>query len=86
MASPTAYQARPLRTLISIFIAWKAFLLTIALGSNFSQAYDTSTAILFEHLSVEPARLLHLIFHAPLPLDAIYFIHIAKDGYIYEQE
>ena len=82
----SAYQARPRRTLISIFIAWKALLLTIALGSSFAQAYDTSTSILFEHLYGYSPTIASNFATRLSRWDAIYFIHAAKEGYVYEQE
>lgn len=74
----------PIKTLTGVFLAWKALLLAIALGTSISPAYDTSTSLLFQLLYPSaPSK----PFTARLSSwDAIYFVHTAKEGYVYEQE
>ena len=69
----------PRITLLIIFILWKALLLSIACLSPTS--YDSSTEILFGHDSSIP-----LVVRKLTRWDAIYFMHIAERGYVYEQE
>ena len=89
MATATAQRV----TLLKAFLAWKAILLALILGTVFFPSYDTSTSLA---LGLPPDHTSHL---APLPTsfsdaiagrltrwDAIYFTAIAHRGYLYEQE
>ncbi|KAI1118189.1 GPI mannosyltransferase 2 [Nemania sp. NC0429] len=76
---------RPLESLTYIFLAWKAFLLAIALGSGVSPAYDTSSTLLSTHR----ATFYESAFDLATRLtrwDAIYFIRASQRGYLFEQE
>lgn len=76
----------PLRNLTAIFAAWKTLLFVVALLSP-GPGYDTSTLLLFasdggrggltwiDGLAAKFAR-----------WDAIYFLSVAKRGYLFEQE
>lgn len=74
----------PIQSLTGVFLAWKALILSIAFGSNISPAYDTSTSLLFQLLY--PSAPLKPLAARLSSWDAIYFVHAAKEGYIYEQE
>ncbi|KAG8667608.1 ER membrane glycoprotein subunit of the GPI transamidase complex-like protein [Fusarium poae] len=76
------YESRPILSLTTIFAAWKGFLLSIALGASIGPDYDTSTSLFFD-----------IIHGASTPLatrltrwDALYFMHDAVNGKVYEQE
>ncbi|KAJ2987447.1 hypothetical protein NUW58_g4498 [Xylaria curta] len=76
---------RPVGSLIYIFLAWKTFLFSIALGSGVSPAYDTSSSL----LSLDRATYHESIFDLATRLtrwDAIYFIQASRRGYLFEQE
>ncbi len=76
---------RPVRTLVTVFVAWKLFLFLIAAGSTVGPAYDTSGSITLDAASSGNAS-------APVLLarltswDAIYFTQVARRGYLFEQE
>lgn len=76
---------RPVRTLITVFAAWKLLLLLIAAGSTVGPAYDTSGSITLDaassHNASAPALLARLT-----SWDAIYFTQVARRGYLFEQE
>ncbi|KAI1160301.1 GPI mannosyltransferase 2 [Nemania serpens] len=76
---------RPLDSLTCIFLAWKAFLLTIALGSGLSPAYDTSTTLLSTHQVTFHESAFDLATRLTR-WDAIYFIRASQRGYLFEQE
>lgn len=89
MATAAAERA----TLLKAFLAWKAVLFAVVLGTVFLPSYDTSTSLA---LGLPPDHTSH---PAPLPTslsdalaarltrwDAIYFTAIAHRGYLYEQE
>ncbi|KAL4729096.1 ER membrane glycoprotein subunit of the GPI transamidase complex-like protein [Fusarium chlamydosporum] len=76
------YESQPILSLTKTFAAWKGFLLAIALGASVGPDYDTSTSLFFD-----------IIHTAPTPLatrltrwDALYFMHDAVKGKVYEQE
>ncbi|RFU80259.1 gpi mannosyltransferase 2 [Trichoderma arundinaceum] len=78
-------ESQPLRSLLAIFAAWKAFLLAIALGTAVSDDYDTSTSLFFEHVYGSGVKA------SPIATkltrwDSLYFMQTAHDGYIYEQQ
>ncbi|KAI1356079.1 GPI mannosyltransferase 2 [Xylaria sp. FL0043] len=82
---PFVDSSHPLRSLCYIFIAWKAFLFTIALGSGVSPAYDTSSTL----LSPDRATYHESAFDLATRLtrwDAIYFVQASRRGYLFEQE
>jgi hypothetical protein len=76
---------RPVRTLITVFAAWKLFLFLIAAGSTVGPAYDTSGGITLDVAGTSngsaPALLARLT-----SWDAIYFTQVARRGYLFEQE
>ncbi|GAW14201.1 hypothetical protein ANO14919_035980 [Xylariales sp. No.14919] len=77
--------AHPLRSLTCIFLAWKTFLFTIALGSGLSPAYDTSSTL----LSTTRDTYHESVFDLATRLtrwDAIYFVQASQRGYLFEQE
>lgn len=85
------------RTLVKSFVAWKIFLLAIALGSSTTPSYDTSTSLA---LSLPPDHISSSSASHPEPSlswtdilavrltrwDAIYFTQSANRGYVFEQE
>ncbi|KAI1387182.1 glycosyltransferase family 76 protein [Hypoxylon trugodes] len=76
---------RPIRSLFSTFITWKALLLVIAIGSGIGPAYDTSSTL----LSPEIASSNESTFDLGTKLtrwDSIYFIQASRRGYLFEQE
>jgi phosphatidylinositol glycan class V len=78
---------RPTRSLVIVFLLWKALLLLIAVSSP-GPGYDTSTglALVKNHSTT---TLPHLVGHIANKLtrwDAIYFITIAERDYVHEQE
>ncbi|KAI8635522.1 glycosyltransferase family 76 protein [Xylariaceae sp. FL1651] len=77
--------ARPFRSLTCVFLAWKAFLFAVALGSSVGPAYDTSSTL----LSAERVTYRESVFDLATRLtrwDAIYFIQASRRGYLFEQE
>jgi GPI mannosyltransferase 2 len=75
----------PVRSLVLTFAAWKAFLLLIAVVSSLGSAYDTSTTL----LSPDTVSFREAPFDLVTRLtrwDAIYFVQIARRGYLFEQD
>jgi phosphatidylinositol glycan class V len=79
------HESHPILSLAAAFTAWKGLLLAIALGASVGPDYDTSTSLFFD------------VVHgtkAPVPAlatrltrwDALYFMHDAVKGKVYEQE
>ncbi|KAH8666860.1 GPI mannosyltransferase 2 [Xylariales sp. PMI_506] len=77
--------SRPERTLVAVFLAWKALLLLVAVGSSLGTAYDTSTTLIPPYGATPNESVLDL--GAKLTRwDAIYFMQSARRGHVFEQE
>jgi phosphatidylinositol glycan class V len=77
---------RPLRSLALVFTAWKAFLLAIAIGAAVGPDYDTSTSLFFERVYDRRDGQVPLLAQRLTRWDALYYMHTARDGYLFEQE
>lgn len=76
------HASHPVQTLAVAFLGWKALLLAIAAGTRVGSTYDTSTTLMLAGLNQsQPALLTRLT-----SWDAIYFVQIARRGYLFEQE
>lgn len=83
--------ARPYRTLIAAFAAWKVFLFAIAAGSFVGGAYDTSAAlaVLGNHGEGDGSMAPSIAGNIATRFaswDAIYYVTAARRGYHFEQE
>ncbi|KAI0203643.1 GPI mannosyltransferase 2 [Astrocystis sublimbata] len=77
--------ASPVQSLACTFVAWKAFLLAIVLGSGVGPAYDTSSTL----LSTSQPSYHESTFDLATKLtrwDAIYYVQASRRGYLFEQE
>ena len=79
------YQLRPLGSLALIFVSWKIFLLAIALGASVGPDYDTSTSLFFDRVYGNRIAVPSLAQRLTR-WDALYFVHAARNGKLYEQE
>lgn len=78
-------ESQPRLALSAGFAAWKALLLAVALGSAVAPDYDTSTSLFFERVYGPDADVPALASRLTR-WDALYFVHAARHGYVYEQE
>ncbi|CCE30359.1 uncharacterized protein CPUR_04207 [Claviceps purpurea 20.1] len=81
----TSAPSRPLRSLTSLFLLWKGFLLAVALSAALAPAYDTSTTLFLERMYGRDARV-PLLAAQLTRWDALYAMHASIKGRIYEQE
>jgi phosphatidylinositol glycan class V len=81
----------PIKSLITLFVAWKSVLLLIAACSP-GAGYDTSTTLALPYEITSDTEFPHLLYFLKLftekltRWDAIYFTTTAGRGYLYEQE
>lgn len=82
----------PLRSLTLLFWLWKAFLF-VSIVACPGPGYDTSTTLLANHAAdisnVASSTQYPGLLSIPLRFvrwDAIYFVHIVDNGYVFEQE
>ncbi|KAK5987744.1 GPI mannosyltransferase 2 [Cladobotryum mycophilum] len=80
-----SFDAKPFSSLTVVFLAWKAFLLAIALGAAVGPDYDTSTSIFFEHTYGSDAKV-PMLASRLTRWDALYFMYASRKGYVYEQQ
>lgn len=77
----------PVRTLVTVFAAWKTLLFLIAAGSIVGGAYDTSASLTLDGSAVSGNSSSAPTLIARLTSwDAIYFTQVARRGYLFEQE
>ncbi|KAJ4131826.1 ER membrane glycoprotein subunit of the GPI transamidase complex-like protein [Fusarium equiseti] len=76
------YKTNPILSLTAAFTAWKSLLLAIALGASIGPDYDTSTSLFFDIVHIKPTSLATRLTR----WDALYFMHDAVKGKVYEQE
>lgn len=75
----------PVRSIVVVFAACKAVLLAIAVGSNVGPAYDTSSTLIPPYAS-SPRDPIQGLATSLTRWDAIYFVQVARRGYVFEQE
>ncbi|QPH11053.1 hypothetical protein C2857_002620 [Epichloe festucae Fl1] len=77
--------SRPVHSLTALFVTWKGFLLAVALGAAIAPGYDTSTSLFFERM-YGPNATIPTTAAKLTRWDALYFMHSAIKGHVYEQE
>ncbi|TKW53752.1 GPI mannosyltransferase 2 [Colletotrichum tanaceti] len=75
------HASHPRQTLVAVFVAWKALLLAVALGSAVAPSYDTSTTLMLRRNESDLSIVTRLT-----RWDALYFTQSARRGYQFEQE
>ncbi|TWU75038.1 ER membrane glycoprotein subunit of the GPI transamidase complex-like protein [Metarhizium rileyi] len=77
--------SQPIRSLTVLFLAWKGFLLAVAVGAAIAPDYDTSTSLFFDRMYGSNMTIPTLAARLTR-WDALYFMHSTIKGYTYEQE
>lgn len=77
---------RPVLSLTVLFTAWKTLLLSIAVAASIAPDYDTSTSLFFTVLYGSAAPASVSLATRLTRWDALYFVHDAVLGKVYEQE
>ncbi|RCI10071.1 hypothetical protein L249_8545 [Ophiocordyceps polyrhachis-furcata BCC 54312] len=88
MKGPTSLfftPSEPIKSLAALFLAWKGFLLAIALTASLVPDYDTSTSLFFDRAYGAEARV-PVLATALTRWDALYFVQSSRRGYVFEQE
>ncbi|OAA62929.1 DUF409 domain protein [Cordyceps fumosorosea ARSEF 2679] len=85
---PPSASSSPLLILVGAFVAWKSFILLLSYGSALvGPDYDTSTSLLFSLLGAPSSSSSTTTLAGRLTRwDAIYFVHGARVGHVYEQQ
>ncbi|PNP85811.1 hypothetical protein FNYG_00867 [Fusarium nygamai] len=79
------HETNPISSLTAAFAAWKGLLLAIALGASVGPDYDTSTSLFF-NIVYGPTTPIPALATRLTRWDALYFMHDAVNGKVYEQE
>ncbi|RBR03601.1 hypothetical protein FVER53590_03854 [Fusarium verticillioides] len=79
------HETSPISSLTAAFTAWKGLLLAIALGASVGPDYDTSTSLFF-NVVYGPTTPVPALATRLTRWDALYFMHDAVNGKVYEQE
>ncbi|KAF4336425.1 GPI mannosyltransferase 2 [Fusarium beomiforme] len=79
------HESHPVLSLTAAFVAWKGLLLAIALGASVGPDYDTSTSLFFDIVH-GPTTPIPALATRLTRWDALYFMHDAVNGKVYEQE
>ncbi|KAF5617658.1 GPI mannosyltransferase 2 [Fusarium sp. NRRL 25303] len=79
------HETNPISSLTAAFSAWKGLLLAIALGASVGPDYDTSTSLFF-NIVHGPTTPVPALATRLTRWDALYFMHDAVKGKVYEQE
>lgn len=74
-----------MRSLIALWIGWKALLLIVAACSP-GPGYDTSGSLIETSQDGQLPLALRYLVSKLVRWDAIYYVKVASRGYVYEQE
>ncbi|KAK6581506.1 hypothetical protein PZA11_006197 [Diplocarpon coronariae] len=85
MLSSTRPQEHPVRSLVALYVAWKALLLLVAACSP-GPGYDTSASLAPPSPAPALPRALRHLVGKLTRWDAVYFVQLARRGYLFEQE
>lgn len=81
MSTTAKADGHPYLAISIAFVAWKAGLVAIAVGSQVGPTYDTSSGLL-----IDPDQNTGRLLTRLTSWDAIYFVKAAQRGYLFEQE